>query len=613
MADPWNQGPQTSTVRATREVSEVGKLCLLVIGEGIHATYLLPESGTVLIGRQPGCDVVIDHLSISRRHAQLRMGPTMTIEDLGSANGTRVRGEWIQPGVATPFGASDALDIGSMIAIVQHRSQPLRSWRLWSHGYFEARLGEECTRAERTGESFVLAQLHCGAVPPAIVEDTLADVLRPTDIVGSYAPGEYEVLMTETSPVQAEHIVARVVSALGQRSARCRVGVACYPQDGRAPDSLLAAARGAAVGGRRIEGAAGNLIVTEGAMQQLHRVVERVAAGTISILILGETGVGKEVMAEAVHKLSPRADQPFLRLNCAALSESLLESELFGHERGAFTGAVQAKPGLLETAHGGTVFIDEVGELPISIQVKLLRVIETRQVLRVGALKARPIDVRFVAATNRDLEAEIERGMFRQDLFFRLNGISLVIPPLRQRVGEIAGLARGFAVEVSRQAGDIRVPPIAPEAMAMLERYSWPGNIRELRNVIERAVLLCAGGPIGLEHLPVEKMRATMTQRPAAPRSEPPPPPAAPPPPAPPPGPPADLAEPGAPPGVPHETVADIRREMDALERDRILRVLNACGSNQTEAARVLGLSRRALVNRLDAWGVARPRKRAKP
>ncbi len=377
MADPWNQGPQTSTVRATREVSEVGKLCLLIIGDGIHATYLLPGSGTVLIGRQPGCDVVIDHLSISRRHAQLRMGPAMSIEDLGSANGTRVRGEWIRPGVPAPFGASDALDIGSMIAIVQHRSQPLRAWRLWSHGYFEARLGEECTRAERTGESFVLAQLHCAAVPPAIVEDTLADVLRPTDIVGSYAPGEYEVLMTEISSVQAEHIVARVVSALGQRAARCRVGVACYPQDGRAPDSLLAAARGVAIGGPRVEGATGNLIVTEGAMQQLHRVVERVAAGT--------------------------------------------------------------------------------------------------------------------------------------------------------------------------------------------------------------------------------------------PRSESPPPPPAPVPPPPAPAPPPDRAEPSAPPGLPHETVADIRREMDALERDRILRVLSACGSNQTEAARVLGLSRRALVNRLDAWGVARPRKRLKP
>jgi two-component system, NtrC family, response regulator AtoC len=604
MADQHHQGPQTSTVRAAREAteaSEMGKLCLLIIGEGIYTSYLLPDSGMVLIGRQPGCDVVIDHLSISRRHAQLRMGTPMTIEDLGSANGTRVHGKWIQPGVAVAFGSSDVLDIGSMVAIVQHRSKPLRSWRLWSHGYFEARLGEECARAERNSGSFVLAQIHCTTVPPAIVEETLATVLQTTDIVGSYAPGEYEVLMIEKSPVQAEHTVARVVAALSQRGAKVRVGIACYPQDGRAPDALLAAARVAAMGGWRLAAATGNLLVAEGAMQQLHRVVERIAAGTISVLILGETGVGKEVLAETVHNLSPRAEQPFLRLNCAALSESLLESELFGHERGAFTGALQAKPGLLETADRGTVFIDEVGELPMSIQVKLLRVIESRQVLRVGALKSRPIDVRFLAATNRDLEAEIERGAFRQDLFFRLNGISLVIPPLRDRVGEIAGLARGFATEVSAQSGEPRVPDITPDAMAMLERYSWPGNIRELRNVIERAVLLCAGGPIGLEHLPVEKMRATMRQRPLAiARGEA----AAPSTPA--------LADPPdavAPSPARETTVADIRREMDALERERILSVLNTCGGNQTEAARVLGLSRRALVNRLDAWGVPRPRK----
>src|SRR6185503_6105666 len=180
-------------------------------------------------------------------------------------------------------------------------------------------------------------------------------------------------------------------------------------------------------------------------MPQLHRLVERIARGTINVLILGETGAGKEVLAERVQRLSPRARWPFLRLNCAALSETLLESELFGHERGAFTGAVTAKPGLLETAEGGTVFLDEAGELPMSIQVKLLRVIEERQVLRVGGLKPRPIDVRFIAATNRDLEVEVARGAFRQDLFFRLNGVTLVVPPLRDRVSEIEALARLFA------------------------------------------------------------------------------------------------------------------------------------------------------------------------
>src|SRR5262249_37565759 len=189
------------------------------------------------------------------------------------------------------------------------------------------------------------------------------------------------------------------------------------------------------------------------------------------------------------------------------LSETLLESELFGHERGAFTGAVQAKQGLLETANEGTVFLDEVGELPASIQVKLLRVIEEQQVWRVGSLKPRPIDVRFVSATNRDLETEVGAGRFRRDLFFRLNGILIVVPPLRERLSEILPLAKGFVSHVCQKMGHVSVPDISPEAVEHLQRYPWPGNVRELRNVMERAVLLCTGDLITPQHLPVEKMK----------------------------------------------------------------------------------------------------------
>src|SRR5258706_2819798 len=172
-------------------------------------------------------------------------------------------------------------------------------------------------------------------------------------------------------------------------------------------------------------------------MLRIQQLAERAAAGTINVLIMGETGVGKELLSETVHRLSPRRRGPYVCLNCAALSETLLESELFGHERGAFTGAVQAKPGLMETAHGGTLFMDEVGELPLPTQAKLLRVLETREVARLGSVKPRKIDVRFLAATNRNLDVEVAPGPFRPDLFFRLNGITLTIPPLRARVSEI--------------------------------------------------------------------------------------------------------------------------------------------------------------------------------
>jgi transcriptional regulator with PAS, ATPase and Fis domain len=279
-----------------------------------------------------------------------------------------------------------------------------------------------------------------------------------------------------------------------------------------------------------------------------------------------------------------------VRLNCAAFTDTLVESELFGHERGAFTGAAQAKPGLLETAEGGTAFLDEVGELPLPLQAKLLRVLETREVVRVGGLKARKIDVRFIAATNRDLEADVLAGAFRQDLYFRLNGATILIPALRDRLSELGALAEAFVQQISEQLG--RLPPaITPEATTIFESYSWPGNIRELKNVIERAVLLCPGNEITPRHLPIEKMGEMLprnrpsTRFPAADegplvRSDPP---------------------------LDGKTTARSPKADD--QRTQILDALSKCAGNQSRAAKLLGISRRTFVSRLDALGIARPRK----
>lgn len=340
--------------------------------------------------------------------------------------------------------------------------------------------------------------------------------------------------------------------------------------------------------------ASGEIVLRDPAMQALYKSAARAAQALISVLILGETGVGKEVLAQTIHQHSPRAKGPFVGLNCTALPESLLESELFGYEKGAFTGASQPRPGLFESARGGTVFLDEVGELPPSIQVKLLRPLQERQVLRVGARAPRNVDVRFIAATNRDLEAEVARGAFRQDLFFRLGGIVLTIPPLRRRVSEIEPLARGFVAGACRQLDRHEMPLLAPETLSALERYPWPGNVRELRNVIDRAVVLCEGDTLFPEHLPSKLTDGSPRLPPASqsgmPRG------------------PAALEHP------PRDHVESLEPPRlagkDGDERRRIMAALERCAGNQTHAAALLGISRRTLITRIETHGIPRPRKR---
>jgi len=299
------------------------------------------------------------------------------------------------------------------------------------------------------------------------------------------------------------------------------------------------------------------VIVASDAMRDLHHLAAKVARSDITVLLLGESGVGKEVLAAAIHARSPRARGPFVTLNCAAVAEGVLESELFGHARGAFTGAVRDKPGHLEAADGGTVFLDEIGELPAALQAKLLRVLEDRRVTRVGELAPRAIDVRFVAATNRNLATAIDAGAFREDLYHRLDGIALTIPPLRERADEIVPLAEAFAR--GRAA-------LAPDAIAALRAHAWPGNVRELKNVIERAVVLADGGRITARDL--------------------------------------QLAAPAAP--ARPQTLPD---RTDEVERAAIVEALERCAGNQTKAANVLGISRRMLVARLGKYNLPRPRK----
>jgi two-component system response regulator AtoC len=567
---------------------------LLVMGPELFATHQLPPRGVLTIGRAENADVRLEDPLASRHHARLHVGETLQIEDLGSANKTRVRDVALAPGERVTIAHGEAVAIGSTILMVQQRLPP-RVRVMRPHGYMEARLEEECARSETTRDPFALVRLHVsGALAPARLTELVAPVLRVPDMLALYGPNEYEILLASTPPDLAQAMTNELDAALAGAGVIVRAGLATYPRDGRTPEALVAAAS------RRVRGVETDRSATEpsdpmvydAVMERVHLLAERAAVGTINVLIVGETGAGKEVLAERVHRMSPRAEKAFLCLNCASLSEHLLESELFGHERGAFTGASEAKPGLLETAPGGTVFLDEIGELPLLLQAKLLRVLETRLVTRVGGLKPKAIDVRFVAATNRNLEEEVAAGRFRRDLYFRLNGMTLHIPPLRVRRGEIAPLAAIFLRQFSEPLG--KTPPaLSDDARLMLEAYVWPGNVRELRNMMERAVLLCTGDEILPEHLLLEAMSAAMA----------------------PPTPIGPAPEVASRPTLPMSVVSDDGGpDLSAPvagedERERILRVLAECGGNQSRAAKALGIARSTLVLRLNEYQVPRPRK----
>ncbi len=328
------------------------------------------------------------------------------------------------------------------------------------------------------------------------------------------------------------------------------------------------------------EAAAADYVVVRGpTMQALYEQVTRAARSTMSVLVRGEAGVGKRVLARAIHERSLRMDGPFLELDCAAHSPAFIESELFGHEQNAFSAVSQVRAGLLEAADGGTIFLDNVDALPPPVQVKLLRVLDERKVLRVGGLTPRKLDVRFVTATHRDLEAAVAAGSFRQDLYFRLNGVSLAIPPLRERVAEIAPMAEQFLAAAGRALDRATPHRLSQEALGCLERHAWPGNLRELREVIERAAIVAEGDVIVPVDLPTMLTGATRSRI---------------------------LTPPVGSEAI--STTGITLTAEAAAERQKILEALEQCAGNQTRAAKHLGMSLRTFVNRLDRYNIPRPR-----
>ena len=298
------------------------------------------------------------------------------------------------------------------------------------------------------------------------------------------------------------------------------------------------------------------------AMQALYEMIENVAMTEAPVFIDGESGTGKELVAHAIHTVSPRRDKPFIKVNCAALNENLLESELFGHAKGAYTGADRARIGRFEAAHGGTIFLDEIGDIPMATQVKLLRVLEEKEIERVGEHTPVKVDVRIVSASNRNLEKLIGQGAFREDLYFRINVFPLTCPALRDRSEDIPMIVQHFIKGNAAKSGK-KIVGLTPEAMELLARYHWPGNVRELRNAIEYAFVLCPSGGIGKQHLPPKVVGGDMDCLPSV----------------------------------------DDAQGADA-EKEALVRVLRQTGGNQSEAGRILGVSRVTIWKRIKRLGI---------
>ena len=545
------------------------------VDDGGSRVIDLPDGIDVTFGRSRAATVHVDSEKVSRLHAKVRRtGDVIEIEDLGSRNGTRVNGDKIEGPRRLANG--DELSIGPIQAVVGLASGLRAASPIADDAAGEARLVAEVDRSIRYHRPVTVALVRVSGATSDLVVDAMARSLRPMDLLAEDAGDDYLVILPELDRANGETALERLLDFARAANAVASSALAVCPDDGTTVETLISELRGRLRSGRNSRGpsapivhVAGEPIVIDPAMKRVYALVERIADTAMTCLILGETGVGKELVAEAIHKRSTRRDKPIIKLNCAALPETLLESELFGYERGAFTGADRRKVGFFEAADGGTLFLDEIGEMPLALQAKLLRVLERKVITRVGGTTEVATNTRLIAATHRDLESEVRAGRFRQDLMFRIGGFTLVVPPLRDRANEILPFAEHFARTTAAEQGR-PTPALSDSARDALTGYAWPGNVRELRNAIERALVLC-GETLEATDLPEKLRDAAQRVRPVS------------------------------------SSGADMRGHLAEVERAAIVAALETEGQNQTRAARRLGLSRRALIYKMEKYGLKAP------
>ncbi len=607
--------------------------------QGAEVVPLLPET-EIVIGREAPADIVIADRTLSSQHARFMLSEgELIVEDLGSTNGTYLRGETIQRETIKP---GEEVRLGT-VAVSSHElmRDETRLGGLDSHDQFCSQLEQEINRAKYFGRQLSILFVKTG--PQGHPDGHLSfwypriqKLLRTVDHIALYSSEAVELLLPETDVEHALKLAQRIVTDTETSKPPLRCAVAVYPDAATSVDQLLEVCRHSAqiTSSRdpiKVAPVTSSLIfepepssdapdelsgpiVQSPAMKQVFTVITRLARSVIPVLLQGETGTGKEIVAREIHNRGPRCQRPMICVNCGAIPAQLVESTLFGHERGAFTGAGQKHQGVFEAGAGGTVLLDEIGELPAAAQVALLRVLETKKVAPVGSNTELSVNVRVLAATHCDLEAMCEKGTFRQDLLYRLNAMTVTVPPLRQRVEDIEALAARFLREANHVNGS-DLQGIDPGALELLKSYDWPGNVRELRNAIERGVVIAQGEYITVDDLPdrvrsqsglggenrfdiddpdtVEEMGPedfpplhfetpiSLENEPKAPAAKPP------------------TSSPFAAGGT-----VDLRAHLQKCEIELIVDALRQAEWNQTEAARLLSLPRRTLLHKMKTHGI---------
>ncbi len=562
---------------------------VLVFDADSTRMFALPPTGDVLIGRADNADLKLQDASVSRTHAKLSVLVTgVRLTDLESQNGTLVNDERV---IGTCMLHAGDVIVLSGTTLVFHAdaragtSQGIIEAVAWRH-----RLEQELDRSLQFQRSLCLVSFNLGLRPDrARAALAIEPLLRRMDSA-AFVQSELVVLLPETDVSGGEHFARRALETLRLVHPQGKAAVASAPRDGSDAETLLASAREASLNApesgvqqagnhfKQLEVGPHRVVIADPAVVRLYALAQRLAKSELTVLIHGETGSGKELLASAIHYFSARKNERMLSLNCAALSESLVESELFGHEKGAFTGAATQKTGLLEAAHGGTVFLDELGELSLSIQAKLLRAVETRKITRLGDTREREVNIRLVGASHRDLEAEVKAGRFRQDLFFRLSGATLVLPPLRDRRRELPILARILLADACTRAHRAELE-ITLGAMAQLAKYSWPGNVRELKNAMEYFAAAVAEDRLEAWHvaerffkdelLAAAQVSAVQVEKPS-------------------------------------RTFRPLADEVRELERARMQQALDVFHWNQTQAAEAIDMPLRTFVTKLKVYGLKR-------